>query len=330
MSYSPATKLSHSNATNKATVLTNGNVMVTLGLGVGQMMTLEDWRILADGAAIVEERAPLPVAPLPVAPLPAAPLPAAPLPAAPLPAAPLPAAPGCKFRWTLDENNYRVAIMTAKGLLEVKSVVNGVTEMVYTRVKKTLFPNETAWRASLPLDGRGTTELSDPLAEKTRADEAYHRLSDVEKVGALMKRYKARDEAWESSSPADSLKSSLGVIEAMRDNLNKLTLEEELENRRHRMNLALRRYLLSYFNNKRRVIAAGENANIKPLRIARRGTAHILATLDGVPHILTTFNGKIAAVEQSCMWSRVKLFNNFAEMGNPPITAFYRLRNITV
>jgi hypothetical protein len=300
MSYSPATKLSHSNATNKATVLTNGNVMVTLGLGAGQVITLEDWRILADGAAIVEERAPLP------------------------------STPGSKFRWTLDENNYRVAIMTAKGLLEVKSVVNGVTEMVDTRVKKTLFPNEAAWRASLPLNGRGTTEISDPLAEKARADEAYHRLSDIEKLEALMKRYKVRDEAWESGSHADRVKWNLRAIEELREQLNRLTLEEELDNRRHRLNLSLRRYLQAYFRNKKYVIETGEMANRRPLNIAKRGPSHILATLDGVPHILTTFNGKIAAVKHSRMWSPVKLFNNFAEMGNPPITAFYRRRNINV
>ena len=50
MSYTPGTKLSHT-ATHRATVLTGDNVMVTLGLGVGQMMKLADWIILADGSA---------------------------------------------------------------------------------------------------------------------------------------------------------------------------------------------------------------------------------------------------------------------------------------
>jgi hypothetical protein len=59
MSYTPGTKLSHT-ATHRATVLTGDNVMVTLGLGVGQMMKLADWIILADGATIQEEFIPVP------------------------------------------------------------------------------------------------------------------------------------------------------------------------------------------------------------------------------------------------------------------------------
>ena len=60
MSYTPGTKLSHTDATRHATVLTGDNVMVTAGLGYGQMMKLADWLILADGARIQEEFIPLP------------------------------------------------------------------------------------------------------------------------------------------------------------------------------------------------------------------------------------------------------------------------------
>ena len=71
MSYTPGTKLSHTDATRRATVLTGDNVMVTGGLGYGQMMKLADWLILADGARIQEEFIPVPkdgaVAPLPAA-----------------------------------------------------------------------------------------------------------------------------------------------------------------------------------------------------------------------------------------------------------------------
>lgn len=301
MSYSPATKLSHSNATNKATVLTNGNVMVTLGLGVGQMMTLEDWRILADGATIVEERAAVPVASQP------------------------PAAPGSKFRWTLDANNYRVAIMTAKGLLEVKSVVNGETDF-----KKTLFPNEAAWRASLPLNDSGITELSDPLAEKTRANEEYQRLSDVEKVAALMKRYKIRDEAWDTLSPAESVRITLEHIKMLRDHLNKLTLEDDLAGKRHRLNLDLKRCLARHTVAKIRYEAAGPNAEKRPMRMCYRGPGHIYATINGDRHYLTLFNDKIAAQARTHHWSPVKLFNNFTEMGNPRIEVLYRRSTIHV
>ena len=62
MPYTPGTKLSHTDATRRATVLTGDNVMVTAGLGYGQMMKLADWIILADGAKIQEEFIPLPAA----------------------------------------------------------------------------------------------------------------------------------------------------------------------------------------------------------------------------------------------------------------------------
>jgi len=48
MSYAPGTKLSHSNDTQCATVLTKGQVIVTKGFAYEQMMSLEDWLILAE------------------------------------------------------------------------------------------------------------------------------------------------------------------------------------------------------------------------------------------------------------------------------------------
>jgi hypothetical protein len=174
MSYTPGTKLSHT-ATHRATVLTGDNVMVTLGLGVGQMMKLADWIILADGATIQEEFSPVPkdgaahsasgaeFIPLPTA-----------------SAAPPPAI-GSKLRWTLGPETYRVAIMTAKGVLQVKSVTDGAGEVhpaatcecltcrelrqwapTWPRrpLKKTLFADEAAWRASLPTGG--SVEITPP------------------------------------------------------------------------------------------------------------------------------------------------------------------------
>jgi len=302
MSYSPATKLSHSNATNKATVLTNGNVMVTLGLGVGQMMTLEDWRILADGATIVEERAALPVASQP------------------------PAAPGTKFRWTLDENNYCVAIMTAKGLLQVKSMWDGEADF-----KKTLFADEKAWRASESLNDSGTIEISldDKSAEKRRADEAYQTLGDVEKVEALVKRYQVKSFVQQASSPQNSLDAALKLINDYRAEFAQLTLEEELRGHRHRLNLKMNRALRSYaWANSR--VAAGEPEE-RPPYVCYRGKNQIIATVKGMPYVILPFMGKIAAYPSSSyLFHDVKLYNNFAEMGNPTITARYRCRTIAI
>jgi hypothetical protein len=58
MSYSAGTKLSHTDETEKVTVLTDNHVMVTKGRYEGQRMPLGDWLILADGAPIQEDYIP--------------------------------------------------------------------------------------------------------------------------------------------------------------------------------------------------------------------------------------------------------------------------------
>ena len=82
-----------------------------------------------------------------------------------------------KLRWTLDQANLRIAIVTRDGILQVKSVENGV---VSKRVKicscktcskgthgitswinkKTFYESESDWRDSLPPGG--TITLTDP------------------------------------------------------------------------------------------------------------------------------------------------------------------------
>jgi hypothetical protein len=58
MSYTPGTKLSHSEV-EKATVITQGYLMPTQGKYAGQRMLVADWVILADGATIYEDYIPL-------------------------------------------------------------------------------------------------------------------------------------------------------------------------------------------------------------------------------------------------------------------------------
>jgi hypothetical protein len=58
MSYTPGTKLSHSEM-EKATVITQGYLMPTQGKYAGQRMLVADWVILADGATIYEDYIPL-------------------------------------------------------------------------------------------------------------------------------------------------------------------------------------------------------------------------------------------------------------------------------
>ena len=99
---------------------------------------------------------------------------------------------GTKFKWTKDANNYRVAVQTKKGVLQVKVVTNGVADYhknctcvpceeirlsngsipPWRRgppLKKTLFENEFHWRESFDeMDGKMLI-ISAPLPRYIRA-----------------------------------------------------------------------------------------------------------------------------------------------------------------
>lgn len=80
---------------------------------------------------------------------------------------------GSKMRWTLNEETYRVAVQTKKGILQVKSVTDGAGEChddgcscvpcaeirmfapwrTRRPLKLTFFADEAAWKASLPEGG---------------------------------------------------------------------------------------------------------------------------------------------------------------------------------
>jgi hypothetical protein len=315
--------------------LTGDNVMVTGGLGYGQMMKLTDWIILADGAKIQEEFIPVPkngtahsASGAEFIPVPQQKL-----------AVPQqnPPALGAKFRWTLNPETYRIAIMTTNGLLQVKSVTDGGGECdtsrtvggTYPLIKK-MFADEAEWRASLPAGGSVELTLPAKVAEAQRIDEAYPRLGDVDKIKALLKRYKIRTTTWESGSLNNSLNFALGWLDKMRDELSKLTLEDDLAGRRHRLNLAFNRALRNYISVKSQCDQDPMKAAQKPIHIVRRGTGKIRAMIGGELNILTVHGDKIAATVELHRWGAVKLYNNFAEMGNPMLSIHYRRRTINL
>ena len=378
MSYTPATKLSHSDASQRATVLTNGNVMVTHGLGVGQIMKFADWQILADGAKIkldcspssasgLAEYPPRPVEYPPVAVDSSAhstdivTTEASLAHAANRWAAARWTIPriGAKLRWTLNPTNYRVAIMTAKGVLQVKSVTDGVPEIHPTTcrdctpcrelamtppapwahnrpIKKTMFPDEAAWRASLPAGGSVDVLQPSKVAE-VHADETakaeYNSLTDIEKVNALVKRYKIRDRVQEMQSVHERLSEATNMVSKFRTSLNTLTLHDILNgdglNRCMRLKGLLQYYrqCKSWFD---AAVLSRTDVNKHALRDNRRGTGHILATINGVENIITPYNDKIAAIPLSERWSNAKTYSSFAEMGNPALSVRYRGHTINI
>jgi hypothetical protein len=65
-----------------------------------------------------------------------------------------------KIKWILNDNTYRVAVVTRKCILQVKSVTDGILEVDKdSEYRKTLpkliaFDNESLWRKSLPSGGK--------------------------------------------------------------------------------------------------------------------------------------------------------------------------------
>ena len=345
MSYTPGTKLSHTEISCRATVLTGDNVMVTAGLGYGQMMKLADWLILADGARIQEEFIPVPKEGA-VAPLPAA--------SASLPVAAPPPAIGSKFRWTLDANTYRVAIMTTKGLLQVKSVTDGGGEVHPTTcrecrpckelamtppapwarrpLKKTMFTDETAWRASLPTGGSvEITPPAKPVAEQKVAVVAQAP-NDVEKLKAVIKTYKIRTTTLVEPSPQEQLKAAAERMEKIRAELTALTLEQDIHcsHMRHKLTRQLKVARGWYISMK--IACNGPNSHMRTVRMSHRGTGFIACRIGSEIHYLTVHEDKIATA-YGLHYASVKLYNNFAEMRSGSdfkLVVKYRGREITL
>lgn len=183
--YSIASKLTHS-GTECATVLTGEKVMVTQGLGKGQLMSLEDWLILADGNEItVAAKAPKPEE-IPV---------------------------GTKFRWGARGNNYygdckddyRVAIQTKKGFVQIYQLDEGQLTQAKLPTKYQVegrrgpqtFASYDAWAKTLP-PGEIKREEADHRSafQKKLETPLPTDISDPLKVRQLLTRFNIRSSIW--------------------------------------------------------------------------------------------------------------------------------------
>lgn len=91
---------------------------------------------------------------------------------------------GTKLRWVRDLNNYCVAVVTKKGILQVKSSSEG-QPISYTTQH---FPNEIAWRESLDPDGTITIEKIKTVLEKM-LERPLISVSDARKLRELQWRF---------------------------------------------------------------------------------------------------------------------------------------------
>jgi len=199
MSYAPGTRLISGNRVENATVLNNGMVMADAyenGWRWRSMMSLADWLLISGDVKIITDTPLASLAEAAIQQAEAAPAPV------PLPKRPI----GTKLRWVLGEETYRIAIATADGILQVKSVTDGAGECLplpagayswqTARLKKTLFPTEEEWRSSLPQGGEVTIVEPPPK----NAPVIVQGASDVEKVEQLAIRFKVRAGVYEQLS----------------------------------------------------------------------------------------------------------------------------------
>jgi hypothetical protein len=330
MSYDPGTKLSSFATGFHATVLTDGKVMMTHGLGAGQIVKLEDWLILAGDVIDIfckDQPQSQPQAQVEVQAQPQVEAEVQAQENVPI---------GSKFRWDLNGNTYRVAIMTSKGVLQVKSVTDGVTdEDSIGRIKRTMFPNEAAWRASLP-EGDAVTPLTGPDTRsqiQKRLDAPLQSHGDAEKIGEFMDRFKIRSDVIISTSPNKLVEILLDRVEFYRKELNKITLEEELAGcKRHSNNIGLKRALRSYGHCKYRAsIAAKPDVGTPYLYV--HGGNRLRTNIGGTEYEVGLKGDRLNATQiairlVSSKQSPAILYNSLAELGNPKIYMIYRRKRV--
>jgi len=340
MSYSPATKLSYSNGQQRATVLTEGNVMVTMADGAAwrQMMRLEDWLILADGQKIQEEFIPLPkegavrsavggeFIPLPKAEA-----------AGRHAAAAQVYDVGTKLKWKKDDNTFRVAIVTGKGVLQVKSMTPDSLE--YTRK---MFPTAEAWIATLP-GQEGNISVTRPdittSVQKRLEEPLPATLSDVAKVGALMKRFKVLSGVYQEASFLEKYEGTAQHADHCIKTLDKMPADYEKKfpdfRERYTRNLKALQADLERQEQKMAGMTYAEKS-YKPLQFYHRGSSALFATIRGVKTPIYAFGGNHKARYEydSIVTLDGKEWLSFDEMGvdkkpngQPMLSVRYRRKN---
>lgn len=311
--------------------------MVTQGLGKGQMMKLEDWIILADGALITEELIPLPQSDDEQ-------------PSQTVPEV-KPLVNGAKLRWTLSNETYRVAVQTEKGVLQVKSVTDGAGEchddgcpcgtcaqlrMVppppwITRrpLKQVLFADEAAWKASLP--NSGVIEITGPKSRSVEKP-VIAQLCDIEKVKELYKNYKIKTNTFQGISQKQFLNNLENLVNRYRNQLNDITFDTDVNTPRVRNSYtrSLQKTSRAYIRQKAFVERLGADADSKPWMIDMRGKSNLYAVVDNVTYIVGVTDEFITIAVPARWHSLAKSYKNFAEMGNPELFMMYRRRKIPI
>jgi hypothetical protein len=312
MSYAPSTKLSYNRAEECATVLTGGMVMITKGLGRGTMIKLEDWLILAEGDQ-QEEYIPLPKEEPKEEPKVAE-----------------PQEPflevGTKMTWTLGPETYRIAVQTAKGILQVKSVTDGggeidrfgpLAQYGHYPLLKTPFASYTDWLKSLPPGGK--TTITTPKTALQKRAVVPVGLTDIQKLEALQRNFKVRAQIYESPSPNATTK-------MLKENLMRLTEQYLAVQGMADPGLVRRlRHIQKIYGQHLKTTEKMPEADRDKINYfyLQRGTSKLLVRCGDTIYRIVSHKGMIVRDDN-------KVFKSLAEMGATALMAHYRRQVILV
>ena len=229
MSYAPRTKLSCDSSA--CTVLTDGYVFVTSGLAQGQRMPLADWQIIVEGQTVRDDFIPLEPA------------------QAQQPAQaeqPQPASRrgsiaehpiGTKFRWNASVFpawNYRVAIQTKQGVLQVKAMSAPPNEAHNFEIdtERKMFDTYEAWIVSLP-EGTVTKTLPEdilsPLERRKKHSVELLEKPTAEVIEALQRKWKVHTGVHYSPSRNEQIQRYKYRIAQLYADLGKITAAWDLQ-----------------------------------------------------------------------------------------------------
>ena len=231
-----------------------------------------------------------------------------------------------KLKWILDEKNYCVAVITAEGVLQVKSVVGGEVERG-ERIEamgrrngrsylKTLFKTEREWRLSLPAKGSVTVTPYVYGVVEREWNAIKPEMSDPSKLQQLMKRYSVYATVYTSPSAQKMYE------------IAKKRIAEDSTSKSNVGNL-MQRNLLAW--EKHIVTMSDEQKNYNMPYIRNTCTGRMLLCCgDKICEVaVEDYKGKLYIVSTDG-----KRYNTFAEMdclnakGQPKLTVYYRRKYI--
>ena len=238
---------------------------------------------------------------------------------------------GTKMKWFFDDNNYKVAVITADGVLEVKSVIGGALQRISRSeffvlatqrrlfdlpYLKTFFKSEREWRMSLPTNGSVTItpyvkDVFEPDSNPIKPE-----MSDPEKLQQLMKRFYVRANVLTATSPQEMYelaKKRLTEWGSSKDNV-KNWMERNVRSWEAQI-----------------ATMTEEQKNYAYPSIRNSCTGRMLLSVGDMVHEIAveTYKGKLYIVNDDG-----KRYTKFADMdclnakGQPKLTVYYRKKHI--